>query len=159
MKKHFLNLLILFLLTAAGAFGQDGDSDARAEDEKAIRANVEQLVKGWNMKSGEEFAKPFAEDSDYIVINGRHIKGRAANARGHQQIFDTIYKDSDIDAEVEQIRFVRPDVAVVHLLGEMFSKADRKQGGKSRLMMVMVKTEGKWEIVAYQNTRIQTQNH
>ncbi len=71
MKINFFTVSVLFLLLYGAAFAQQ--SATKTEDEKAIRANVEQMVKGWNMKSGAEFAKPFAEDSDYVVINGMHI--------------------------------------------------------------------------------------
>jgi len=112
MNRHLLTMTVLFLLACGAVFGQS--NSAKTEDEKAIRANVEQIVNGWNMKSGAEFAKPFAENSDYVVINGMHIKGRSAIAKGHQQIFDAIYKDSRVAVTIKQMRFLRPDVAVVH---------------------------------------------
>jgi uncharacterized protein (TIGR02246 family) len=147
-------ILVLVMFSAIGsAYAQKQTN--RVQDEAMIRANVAQMVKGWNAKSGEEFAKPFAEDSDYVVVNGMHVKGRAANAAGHQQIFDTIYKDSDIAAAVEQIRFLRPDVAVVHVLAERFSKSQPEQRFKGRVTLVMVKNKDKWEIAAFQNTQIQ----
>lgn len=152
--KKFMNIVSVLVLTAAGIFAQEA-AKISEKDEKAIRANVEQMVRGWNMKSGAEYAKPFAADSDYVVINGIHIKGRAANAAGHQQIFDTIYKDQDIAATVEQIRFLRPDVAVVHVLAERYLKSDRNRTTKARLTLMMVKNGGKWEIAAFQNTQIQ----
>lgn len=153
MLKNFTILIFVLFVAVGGSYAQKVKN--RAENEAAIRANVEQMVKGWNAKSGAEFAKPFAEDSDYVVVNGMHLKGRAANAAGHQQIFDTIYKDTDIAAKVEQIRFLRPDVAVVHVLAERFPKADKSQITKGRLTLVMVKNGDKWEIAAFQNTQIQ----
>jgi uncharacterized protein (TIGR02246 family) len=152
--KKIMSIVSILVFTAAGIFAQD-KAKISERDEKAIRANVEQIVKGWNMKSGAEFAKPFAEDSDYVVVNGMLIKGRAANAAGHQQIFDTIYKDTDIAATVEQIRLLRSDVAVIHVLAERFPKADKSQITKGRLTLVMVKNNDKWEIAAFQNTQIQ----
>jgi uncharacterized protein (TIGR02246 family) len=115
MKKDLFTLSVLFLLLCGAAFAQS--EAARTEDEKAIRANVKQMETGWNAKSGAEFAKPFAEDADYVVINGFHIKGRAASAESHQRIFDTIFKNTNLTLAVEQIRFLRPDVAVVHVFG------------------------------------------
>lgn len=153
MKRHSITMTLLFLLMCGASFAQSAST--KGEDEKAIRANLEQMIKGWNMKSGAEFAKPFAEDSDYVVVNGMHLKGRVANAAGHQHIFDTFYKDTDVAGTVEQIRFLRPDVAVVHALAERFPKADKSKTVKSRLTMVMVKNNGKWEIAAFQNTQIQ----
>ena len=150
--------ILIFVLAIAATSGYAQKVTNKTEDENQIRANVAQMVKGWNAKSGAEFAKPFAEDSDYVVVNGMHIKGRAANAAGHQQIFDTIYKDVDIQATVEQIRFLRPDVAVVHALAERFPKADKSQLTKGRITLVMTKINGKWEIAAFQNTQVQTEN-
>ena len=44
----------------------------------------------------------FAEDADYVIINGMRIKGREAIDSGHQQIFDTIYKGSVLAASTQE---------------------------------------------------------
>ena len=153
--KQTIDMLIIctmIILCACAAFGQKTES----KDEAMIRANVEQMVKGWNMKSGAEFAKPFAENSDYVVINGMHVKGRADNAKSHQQIFDTIYKNSNLVSTVKQIRFLRPDVAVVHGESNLTFKINgEEKKGNGYITMVMTKENGKWEIAAFQNTAIQ----
>ena len=150
-----MSIVLVLVFTAVGVFAQN-IAKVSEKDEIAIRANVEQLVKGWNMKSGAEFAKPFAEDSDYVVINGMHVKGRAANAAGHQQIFDTIYKNTSLTLVVERIRFLRPDVAVAHVLAETKTpQGDSARTNNARITMVMTKNNGKWEIAAFQNTQIQ----
>ena len=81
-------------------------------DEAAIRANITRCQDGWNAGDGEAFGAPFAEDADYIIVNGMHVSGRAAIAARHQQIFDTVYRGSHNTFTVEDIRFVRPDVAI-----------------------------------------------
>jgi uncharacterized protein (TIGR02246 family) len=87
-----------------------------------------------------------------------HIKGRADNAQGHQQIFNTIYKDSSLTATVKQIRFLRPDVAVVHVESNMIFKTGSEQKKSHALWsLVMTKEKDKWEIAAFQNTSIQPQ--
>ena len=154
MKKTINTLasITLMILCVGTALAQKTDS----KDETMIRANVEQMVKGWNMKSGAEFAKPFAENSDYVVINGMHIKGRADNAKGHQQIFDTIYKDSSLVANIKQIRFLRPDVAVVHGVSNLtFKTGGEEKKGNGFVTLVLIKDNGKWSIAAFQNTAIQ----
>jgi uncharacterized protein (TIGR02246 family) len=157
MKTKIIGLTIMVFCAATGLFAQEKDSKM-SKDEAAIRANVEQMAKGWNMKSGAEFAKPFAENSDYVVINGMHIKGRTDNAQGHQQIFNTIYKDSRVSVNVKQIRFLRPDVAVVHVESNLtFKIGGAEQTGSGLITMVMTKEKDKWEIAAFQNTAIQPQ--
>ena len=155
MKRtiNTLTVCTMIIFCACAAFAQ---KTTDSKDEAMIRANIEQMVKGWNMKSGAEFAKPFAENSDYVVINGMHIRGRAANAAGHQQIFDTIYKNSSLAAAVKQIRFLRPDVAVVHGESNLtFKTGGEEKKGSGYITLVMTKENGKWEIAAFQNTAIQ----
>jgi len=155
--KNITNIILVLIFTAIGISAQENAKAAdKAKDEAAIRANVEQMQKGWNMKSGAEFAKPFAENSDYVVINGVHIKGRADNAKGHQYIFDTIYKDSSIVVTVKQIRFLRPDVAVLHCESNLTFKAGgEEKKGSGIITLVMTKENDNWEIAAFQNTAIQ----
>ena len=153
----FRNFTILILVLIFAAFNtkaqKKGDKSA---DETAIRANVEQLVKGWNSKSGEEFAKPFAEDADYVVINGMQIKGRMAIAKGHEGIFETIYKNTNLALSVQQIRFLKSDVAVVHVFGTATTpQGDSSRTTNARMTLVMTKNAGKWEIVAFQNTEVE----
>ena len=159
MKLKTFTLTIIMLCAAISIFAQGKTKTSEMnKDEAMIHANVEQMVKGWNAKSGAEFAKPFAEDSDYVVVNGTHIKGRAANAESHQRIFDTIYKDSSIVPIVKQIRFLRPDVAVVHGESNLTFKINgEEKKGKGLVTLVMTKEKGKWSIAAFQNTPIQLQ--
>jgi uncharacterized protein (TIGR02246 family) len=44
--------------------------------------------------NGEAFGAPFAEDAEFVNIRGEHHTSRTAIARGHQAIFDSIYKGS-----------------------------------------------------------------
>lgn len=125
----------------------------RSPDEVAIQENVKQMETGWNTKSGAAFARPFAADADYVIINGLHIRGYDAIVKGHQQIFDTIYKDTTITLVVKQIRFLRPDVALVHVSGQRNSpQPDLK--ADATLVMVMTKNDGSWKIASFQNTQV-----
>jgi len=125
---------------------------SHAADEAALRENVKQLETGWNTKSGAAFAKPFADDADYVIINGMYIKGRAVIATAHQQIFDTIYKDTTLTLTVKQIRFLRPDVAVVHVSGHR--EDSTKESHAAMLTLVMTKEKQGWTIAAFQNTAV-----
>jgi uncharacterized protein (TIGR02246 family) len=154
MLRNFTILIFVLMMTAANSNAQK--TEDKNADETAIRAQVEQMSKGWNAKNGAEFAKPFAEDADYVVINGMQIKGRTAIAKGHQGIFDTIYKNSTISYAVDSIRFLRSDVAVVHVGGTLkVTEGNETRAGNARMTLVMTKANGKWEIAAFQNTSVQ----
>src|SRR5687768_10670602 len=84
-------------------------------DERELRGLAQQMWDGWNARSGDAFAAPFADDADYVVVDGMRIKGRGLIAVGHQLLFDTVYRTSQIRGEVESVRSLRPDVALVHV--------------------------------------------
>lgn len=154
MKEQFI--IFIAMLTFIPGVVKAQTNSKYSENEKAIRANVAQMEKGWKAKSGAEFAKPFAADADYVIVNGMHIKGRADIAQGHQQIFDTIYKNSTINLAVEQIRFLRPDVAVVHVKGDLkVTEENSTRTSNARITLVIVKNRSSWEIAAFQNTGIE----
>jgi uncharacterized protein (TIGR02246 family) len=127
--------------------------ESRAADEAAVRENVKFMEDGWNTKSGALFAKPFAEDADYVVINGMQLKGHEAIATGHQRIFDTIYKDTTLSLTVKQIRFLRPDVAVVHVTGQRVGPT-KDVVNDAMITLIMTKEKSGWVIAAFQNTQI-----
>lgn len=122
-------------------------------DEAAIRENVKQMESGWNAKSGASFARPFTADADYVIINGMHITGYDAIEKGHQQIFDTIYKNTTLTLTVKKIRFLRPDVALVHVSGHRDS-VQPELIADATIVLVMTKTDGGWRIVSFQNTQV-----
>src|SRR5688500_20257432 len=109
MSRHFRNGMIFVALAALAAAQlsvaarASGRPAAAGEaDDAAIRENVRQLEAGWNSKSGALFARPFAEDADYVVINGMHIRGRAAIDKGHQHIFETYMKETTLARSEER---------------------------------------------------------
>lgn len=161
MRIHNRNRRFLCVLTAlvacaiqspARAWGMPGTN---AADEAALRENVRQMETGWNTKSGALYAKPFAADADYVVVNGMHLRGREAIEKGHQHIFDTFYKNSILKVSVKQIRFLRPDVAVVHVQGNNKTRLGEETRETNALItLVMTKEKGDWKIAAFQNTQI-----
>lgn len=145
-----VSLLVVSYSTAATAAPVD-----RAEDEAAIRAIIIRLQDAWNAGDSKAFAAPFAEDADYVVINGMRIKGRAIIDSGHRGIFDTIYKGSHISASPASVRFIRDDVAIAHIEWLLkFKEGDTPRENKAMNSIIMTKEKGQWSITAFHNTQI-----
>lgn len=151
--------LAAFVACALYAPAQDSvRSNASAGDEAAIRENVRQMEDGWNTKSGALFAKPFAADADYVIINGMQIKGRDIIDKGHQRLFETTFKNSILSLSVKQLRFLRPDIAVVHVAGHnKIRQGEETREGDATITLVMTKDKGEWKIAAFQNTEVATE--
>jgi len=148
MKYRILIIGALILSIGGNSFAQ-----TKAEDEKAIRNIIQSLADAWTAGDGVKFGEPFAEDADFVVINGLHLKGREAIAQGHQRIFDTIFKDTKLKTEIRKIRFLRPDVAIVHTQGSIAKKPEAFPVVPGAFpSYVLSKKNGKWQIVAFQNT-------
>jgi uncharacterized protein (TIGR02246 family) len=155
--RLFVLTVTVFLSIGALAISAQTPQSS-STDEAALRQIVQQLQDGWNAHDGKAFAAPFATDADYVVVNGMKIKGREEIEKGHTQIFTTIYKDSHNVGTVKSVRFLRPDVAVVHVEWNLeFSMGGEKRKAQAINTMIMTKDGGKWSIAAFHNTPIQPQ--
>ena len=125
----------------------------RTADERAIRERIAVVEAGWNASDGSRFAAPFAEDADYVIVDGHFVNGRQTIAQRHQQIFDTIYRNTHNVAIVQRIRFLGDDVAIAHVEWHLTFRQDAAVH-KSMTTMVMAKANGAWSITAFQNTPV-----
>jgi uncharacterized protein (TIGR02246 family) len=124
------------------------------EDDKALRTIVQTLEDGWNAGDATKFASPFAENADYVIVNGQLIRTRAVIDFGHKQIFGAVYKGSKNKATIKQIRFIRPDVALMHVEWNLVYGEKLENKSKAMNSLVVIKNSDKWEITAFHNTPI-----
>lgn len=128
-------------------------------DEKAVRNIVSTLETGWNNKSGETFSSVFADVHDYIVVNGFYFPGftRQRNAAQHQILFDGMYKDHTIILKVDKISFIRPDLAMVHILGAGYEKGTTAPADPEIIMTVLAeKKNDVWKIISFHNHNLES---
>ena len=124
-------------------------------DEQAISNLVGQLEAAWNEGESISFASHFTDDASFIHIYGGQIDGRIAIEGLHRQIFDTVYKGSRNNYTLQDIRFVRPDVAIALIRAHLkFYERGEAREIQARPTMVAVMENGKWQVAAFQNTRI-----
>jgi uncharacterized protein (TIGR02246 family) len=160
MRNSFI-VVALLIASSISISGQESKSRnaPNAADEAAIRALLQKCIEGWNKGSGEAFAAQFAEDSDFVTANGMHLKGRKQNASHHQQIFDTFFKGTRLWAQVKSVRFLRPDVALVHTSGTILKpgESDASPEPVSIQTLTVSKHGNEWLIDAFHNVPIQRQ--
>ena len=104
----------------------------------------------------------FAEDGSFTNIFGIVRFGREEFKQRHIEIAQTIFKGTSVKNSIAKLRFVRPDVAIVDISGEMTGFANVPQGlpvGKDgilrfRLLEVLTKEKGKWWITEYHNVAV-----
>lgn len=157
MIKRFLIVFVCSIIFFSSATLAQ-DASRRAEDEKAIRAIIAGLADAWTVGDAQAWAGAFTEDADFTVWNGMYSKGREAIEQGHGQIFSTFFKDTKLRYIVRSIRFLRDDVAIVHVDASMVKKSEDYPASPQAVpVLVMVKDKGRWRVAVFHNTNVQPQ--
>ena len=142
-------LTLAAVLLASPAWGQ---SRGTSEDESAIKALVgienqhRVLVQG-----AGNLAEVFAADIDWTNAWGRRLHGLEELSRFWEQARHDQHITGKITPESVKtdVRFVRPDVAVVHIYGERTGQIEQGKVIPTRKVhsqYVVSKEDGKWLI-------------
>jgi uncharacterized protein (TIGR02246 family) len=115
-----------------------------------------QLEAAWNAADGAAFGKPFADVTDFVDIRGAHHHGDGvAMGRGHQHIFDTIYKGSTVRYQVTSAREAVPGCIVATASANLDAPSGPMLGtNQSRITVVVIREGDRWAITAFQNTLV-----
>ena len=116
---------------------------------------IAQLERAWNDGDGERFSRPFTEDADFVNIYGQHFRTRSVIARGHQAIFDGIYKGSVVRYELAAARFVAPTAIHALVKGVLNAPSGPLAGThKALATLVLVEEQAAWHITVFHNTLV-----
>ena len=135
------------------------DTDARGQDEREIRAIIDHMFDAWGHGDAVAYHADLTDDADYVAFDGSR-RNKADSIRSHENLFRTVLYGSRLTGEVESVRFVTPDVAVVHLTGSVV-EGWRQRMRRRRLLrqtMVVVRRDGRWQVTAFHNTRVRPLN-
>ncbi len=151
MKKTiFMSTLVAITMSA--------NAQPANNDEEAIRTIVTTMQNGWNEKNGKIFASSFANPHNYIVVNGMYLSSITPemNANSHQGIFNSIYKTTDLALKPDKITFVRPDLALVYVLGATYEQGTAIPENPGVVISMMAEKKGNdWKIISFHNCDIE----
>lgn len=126
-----------------------------SDDRQIVADVVRELEKAWNAADGEGFGRPFAGDADFVNIRGDHFRTREAIAKGHQGIFNSIYKGSTVRFEVVSVRGIAPTVLLAHVKSALKAPTGPLAGEHGSLFsLVLVHYDDDWRIAAFHNTLV-----
>jgi len=151
-----MRALVVFLIVVFVVLSSTAAQVGVRDDEGAVRKVVADYADSWNKHDMQAFSRVFTDDVDYVNIAGRHWKGVQENVAEHAALFQNRLKNVVQTPTSVQIRFVTPDVALVHTTWDATGWS-RLNGEpvpvlKEITTMVVVKSKGKWLISAFQNT-------
>lgn len=128
-------------------------------DDQQIRTLYEELMQAWTDGDAHAYGACFTPDADYVSYDGTRAAGRARMVANHDRLFRGVVAGSALVGEVESIRYLRPDVAIVHANGSVLMPWRRKLPRRrfSRQTLVAVRTSEGWRFEALHNTRVRPQ--
>ena len=153
MRYTILFILLVTQLTV--------EAQKNIRNEKAIEAQIDAFLASWNYHDFCDMKNYIAEDCDFVNAVGRHWKGREAVQYAHHTLHQSILKNTPMEKRSVTIRFLKPDVAIVHLLWHIglitipsahSSRLGKPDGDNDDLAtIVFVKRNGIWLITAMEN--------
>src|SRR5260370_39509605 len=148
--KHVVRSLLLLLLAATLSAQNKTDEEAARKLPKAFRED-------WAKHDGHELARIMADDVDFVTVATTYLHGRADFETFHTRLLSGRFKESTITPLHTTVRFLRPDVAVIHWSWKI--EGDRNMDGTVRqqprygmMTMVAEKRSGTWLVAVAQNT-------
>lgn len=122
-------------------------------NEVAIQEVAANFESAWNRHDMRALANLCAEDADFVVITGKHLKGREEIYAYHDDLHKSIFKNRTLSAKLSDVRFIRPDVAIGHLSFQgRDASGDERRSTSALATIVVVQQEGKWLMTAFHNT-------
>ncbi|MFY1688387.1 SgcJ/EcaC family oxidoreductase [Plantactinospora sp. WMMB782] len=137
-------------LTASTPPGTPTQDAPTATDEAAVRRLLDQINDAWARGDAAAYASFHAPDADLVDFRGTHVVGREGIVGLLQPAFETVLRNTRVEARIVDLRFLSPAVAIFHTEGKIVPTGD-----ESVQTFVATKGADGWLIAAFQNTRIQ----
>jgi len=137
-------------------FAKLAQTQEHANDERVIREQVAAVEAAWNKHDAAAMDQNYVEDCDFVNIFGEWISGRDSLIKIHTALFAGPFRERYQRFTVEKIRFVRPDVAIVHVRTRNTDRDGKLlEGDQGTIaLLVMLKESGKWRTATGQNTEL-----
>ena len=149
-------ILCCFLLAGSSL----ANAQNRATDEKQINEQIDAMIADWNRHNFDNITSYTTPDFDWVNIVGHLWQGQKENKFGLDTFHKSFFKNTPQTKSRTHIRFVKDDVAIVHLfwsVGAFYppdgvDRGTNKMGDDHELAtLVMIKQNGKWLITAGHN--------
>ncbi|MFG2028684.1 SgcJ/EcaC family oxidoreductase [Streptomyces sp. NPDC048825] len=124
-----------------------------------LKRLIQRQSDAWNRGDGAAFAATYAEDAEFITFDGTHLRGRPEMARNFQIYFDNYTKGTRLvfTKVPVTLRYPAPGTAVMITTGCVANPGEPECRPDSHSIQTYVAVNRKqgWELVSFQNTRVQ----
>ena len=152
MTRQTLIGAFLVLMTGSGGPAVGAQS---VRDEAEIGDLQVRQQEAWNRHDAKAYAALFTDDGDVVNVVGWWWKGRSEIETKLSAAFAVVFRDSTLNINDLQVRFLARDVAVAHVRWSMEGAKtppgipEPRQGIQ---IQVLQKRDRAWRIAVFQNT-------
>jgi uncharacterized protein (TIGR02246 family) len=165
MKLPRCVTVVTVLILGSSGFFSTGVSAVATESPQnrtALLRILDDEGAAWAKGDADAFAAHARDNVVFTNIVGMFSVGKVAFVAQHKNIFATIYKESSVQQFVQNISFVRSDVAIVDTIAKVTGFHELPPGAAAvdgalytRLEQVMVKQNEIWQVASFHNVPIQ----
>jgi uncharacterized protein (TIGR02246 family) len=125
-----------------------------AREMEDIKKAVAAVESAFNRHDAEALVRRYTQEVVWVNVMGMRLKGKDEILRFSRKAFASALQDSYARYVVEDISFLKPDVAVVNIRQYPATKEGQViEGGQGSVAIyVMTKHDGDWLVAAGQNS-------
>jgi uncharacterized protein (TIGR02246 family) len=145
------SLIFLFLSAALSSLCTFNiRADESQVSQAALIKNAQAFTEAFEKADAKAVAAFWAEDGDYVDLNGRRLQGRPAIENAFKDFFSE-NKGLKLRIDVNSVRFVAPETAIEDGITSVISP-DGAPPSQSRYSNVHVKKDGQWVLLSVRET-------
>jgi uncharacterized protein (TIGR02246 family) len=132
------------------------DTNMERVDDEQLRVLFRRICQAWTDGDAQAYGACFTADCDYVSFDGTRMQGRDGVVKSHDKLFRGVLFGTTLVGDIESIRYIADDVAVLHGNGSVLV-AWRTRLPKRRLTrntLVAVRGAEGWRFTAIHNGRV-----
>ena len=153
-----ITVIVVINLTSCQSAKQNDAPSQTPNEEKQVRQAVESFYADFNAHEFGRVAEYTTEDWNHINPFGGLTVGREVVLKELKEVHSTFLKGVSSTIEEMSVRFATPDAAIVTVTNRMdtYTTPDgvKRENERQIKTFVVVKRNGKWQIMHDQNTLI-----
>ena len=130
----------------------------RAKDIAPIRQLEKSWCESWNKHDMKLLTDLLTKDVDFVTVGGRWLRGRKEFKEHTGMYHATSFKHSVFNVTATTIKFINPNLALVHakwrMSGDFDPDGTPRKPRKGIFTQVLLKTSNQWQILASHNTNM-----
>lgn len=135
---------------------EEGAMEEAVSDEAAAEAAIQRLVDdftvAWSQGDAQAIAALFAGDGDMVAPDGEMLQGAAAIEARYAELFQGMYKGTEINIQPTSMRFLEPDVVVAdgsyQITGARDAEGQELPATRGLYTNILIKDAGQWRILS-----------